>query len=76
MYLYQHRHELQYLEEVGNYGTFCIEVYAKDNGHWKKIKEVSDVSTDIDIVLNLISICNIEQLDPIHLINVIEDFIG
>jgi len=75
MYLYRHRHEVQYLNEVGYYETFGIEAYVGESGRWRKIKEVSDVTTDIDVVLNLVSICNKEQLDPIHLMNVIEDFI-
>lgn len=41
----------------------------------KELIRVSDVSTDKNKVENLIALCNEEHLDPVHIYDVIEDFL-
>ena len=42
-------------------------------GHWQVVCKVSDVSTDPVFVENLAARCTAGQLEPVHLMDIIED---
>ena len=60
---------------VGKYTAFGIVVYKMVNKNRKELIRVSDVSTDKNAVENLIALCNKERLEPVHIYDVIEDFL-
>lgn len=64
--------ETLWSEEVGFYIGYGIKVV--ENG--KEMLKISDVSTDKDAVKALAEKCNKGCLDPIHLFDVIEDYLA
>lgn len=62
-------------EYVGGYDTFGIKVFQKTEDGIKCINSISDVSIDSDLTKVLVKKCNEEQLDPIHLFDVVLDSI-
>lgn len=58
-------------DELGTYVTYGIRVSTERT----QITFVSDISTDEHAVKHLAERCTREQLDPIHLNDVIEDFL-
>lgn len=60
---------------VGKHLTYGIVGYEMVNKNRKELIRVSDVSTDKNKVENLIALCNKECLDPVHIYDVIEDFL-
>ena len=52
---------------LGRYRSFGIA------GHWQVVCKVSDVSTDPVFVENLAARCTAGQLEPVHLMDIIED---
>ena len=55
------------------YGIACVE---EDDGYTELVTQISDVSTNQNEMESLVKLCNQMQLDPIHLRDVGEDFIG
>ena len=64
------RQELR-ADELGTYVTYGIRV----SSDGQQLTFVSDVSTDEQAARHLAELCTSEQLDPIHLNDVIEDFL-
>ena len=62
-------------EDFGAYTAYGIVVCSMENNQRKEVLRVSDVSTDKEIVENLIDLFNKEQLEPVHIYDVIEDFL-
>lgn len=58
--------------ELGHYISFGIEALE----HGSLCRRISDISTDEDFVAALARKCTSGQLDPIHLLDVIEDSLG
>ena len=58
---------------LGQYHSFGIAAQEEVAGHWRQICQVSDVSTDPIFVENLAARCTAGQLEPVHLLDVIED---
>lgn len=73
MYLYQTYEEKLNNPDIGSYISFGIIVLSENNTHKEELFRVSDVSADKSFVENLASLCTKEQLDPIHIYDVIED---
>ena len=71
-YLYEAVRHTVISEEIGTYDTYGIR--ASEGGI--ELIFVSDVSTDGEAVERLATTCTVEQLDPIHLGDVIEDFLA
>ena len=59
-------------EELSEHIVYGIEAAAADG---KIIMDIPDVSTDFSTANKLVSLCNSENLDSIHLFDVIEDFL-
>ncbi|WP_298035315.1 DUF6514 family protein [uncultured Dysosmobacter sp.] len=55
--------------------TFGLRVLRVENGQDEEVMLLPDVSTDFSFVLHLADIFTRKQLDPIHLLDVIEDSI-
>lgn len=58
---------------LGQYHSFGIAAQKAVAGHWQDVCRVSDVSTDPVFVENLAARCTAGQLEPVHLLDVIED---
>ena len=55
------------------YGIACVE---EDNGHAELVAQISDISTNQEKMEELVKLCNKMQLSPIHLRDIVDDFIG
>lgn len=55
------------------YGIACIE---EDDGISELIIQIPDISTDREKIEHLVQLCNVLQLSPIHLQDVVDDYIG
>lgn len=64
--------EKLYSDELGEYESYGIEI--RKNG--ELVCRVSDISTDKDELERLAELCEREELSPIHIYDVIEDFLG
>ena len=73
MYRYLPIKERLYMDEIGEYISFGIRVIQDTDSEKAEILYVSDVSLDFDFVNQLTELCNTLQLEPIHLLDVIED---
>ena len=58
---------------LGQYHSFGIAAQQEVAGHWQVVCKVSDVSTDPIFVENLAARCTAGQLEPVHLLDIIED---
>ena len=54
-----------------SYGIAAIE---DCDGVISVLKSISDISLDFSVVENLVNVCNAEELDPIHIEDVVNDF--
>ena len=59
-------------EETGGYISFGISAYYRG----EQVAHVSDVSTDNEAVCRLVERCNEAALSPMHLEDVVEDFLA
>ena len=55
------------------FGIAAVEEY---DGVTTVLESISDISTDIEPIERLVEICNNLQLDPIHLQDVVTDFLA
>lgn len=60
---------------IGAYRTFGLRTYEVCNGVDKEVMLLPDISTDLSFVLHLARIFTQKQLDPIHLLDVVEDLL-
>ena len=58
---------------LGRYRSFGIAAQREAAGHGQVECKVSDVSTDPVFVENLAARCTAGQLEPVHLMDIIED---
>lgn len=61
--------------EIGKYHTFGLRVLRTQDGEDQEIMILPDVSTDFSFTLRLASLFTEKQLDPLHLLDVLYDFI-
>lgn len=73
MYNYNIFVEVLKNEDSDAYTAYGICVCSMENNQRKEVLKVSDVSTDKEKVDNLVDLCNKEQLEPVHIYDVIED---
>ena len=55
------------------FGIAAVEEY---DGVTTILESISDISTDIEPIERLVEVCNNLQLDPIHLQDVVTDFLA
>lgn len=60
--------------DIGEYLSYGIAA-VKPFGSWRQVAFVADVDTSVHRMLLLAFRCTYCQLDPIHLIDVVEDFL-
>ena len=60
-------------ETLGCYLTFGLEIYETAGEQVRRLKTVSDVSADAATVCAIARDCTLEQLEPCHLYDVLED---
>lgn len=58
---------------IGLYHAFGLRVLLSQNGLEEEVMLLPDISTDFSFVLHLAAVLTRKQLDPIHLLDVIED---
>lgn len=63
-------------EEVGQYTTFGIKGFEKVGFSWEERIYIPDVTLDKTAAEFLAKICTKEQLEPLHLEDVVIDYIG
>lgn len=86
-YIEQIKEKISHSQPKYHYEIFCEILLSEDYGYYKTygiscrmsnnpthtITKISDISIEKEIVLNLVDLCNEEQLDPIHLSDVVYD---
>ena len=73
MYLYLPIAEYGAEDTLGCYLTFGLEIYDTAGEQVRRLKTVSDVSVDAATACTIARDCTLEQLDPCHLSDVLED---
>lgn len=73
MIVYRAVEEMRQDEEFGEYTSFGIGAYTKTEN--REVLYVADVFLSYEKAQALVSLCNGGRLDPIHLLDVIEDAI-
>ena len=73
MYQYLPIENEQVSPYIGSYHTFGLRVIRQEKNNEEEIMLLPDVSTDFSFVLRLAHLLTKKQLDPIHLLDVIED---
>ena len=71
MYLYKATKEKKFHVDIGFYTTFGIKAFCDG----KEVGFVSDVSVDEAFTVEIARQCTLMQLDPIHLLDVVEALI-
>ena len=74
MYHYLHVFEIVESEEREKVPTCGIRVVKEEGDESKEIRYIPDVFTDLALGERFAALCTREQLDPIHLMDTIEDF--
>lgn len=74
MFLYQKFKESLNSPHIGEYITFGIVVFFTLHNQKTELLRISDVSVDEEKVNIISELCTKEQLDPIHIYDVIEDY--
>lgn len=72
MFIYRMFEEVLFLDECGSYRSYGICV---ENEMGEIVSEISDISTDKQLVSELTSRCFYGQLDPVQLRDVVLDYI-
>lgn len=75
MYRYLPIKEKVVSEDLGTYTTYGIRVVYETESQSTEFGCMSDVFTDFDRSMRFAQLCTKEQLDPIHLLDVIENFL-
>lgn len=73
MFVYRCIAERQTCPEIGLYESFGLEVCVFLRGQWQTLTMLSDISLDRTLVEQLAAQCTELQLDPVHLMDVVED---
>ena len=60
---------------LGRYRTFGLRVLRAEADHDRELMVLPDVSTDFGFTLRLASLFTRKQLDPLHLLDVLEDML-
>lgn len=69
---FRHRCHSSELGEYPSYGIRVVGTHIPSG--IKIIRDVKDVSTEVEVVDALVLLCNDLRLDPCHLLDVIQDF--
>ncbi len=72
-YVYEVNQEINSHIDIGNYSSYGLNVYVQVNGENKLLKRVSDLFTEEQDARAFAELCNSENLEPVHLDDVIED---
>jgi len=75
MYKYSFMEHLVSLEGE-THKTYAIVIEEKKGDEWVRASVIHDVTSELDQIKSLVKTCEDGQLHPIHLLSVVEDFIG
>ena len=76
IYRYASVREKRRTSEIGTYVTYGLRAYERVGKKWQEVAYVSDVCTDGATVRRLARSCTQGNLNPCHLFDVVEDFLG
>lgn len=76
MFLYLVIKETLFHPDIGSYISYGLRAIFLSGGICQEITKISDISTDSVTVALLAQQCTREQLYPVHLMDVIEDFLS
>ena len=62
--------------DVGTYVCYGLRAYRREGNRWQEVAYISDVCADGATVRRLARTCTQGNLDPCHLFDVVEDFLG
>ena len=65
----------RYSPYIGSYRAFGLRVLQSEGECEREIMVLPDVSTDFGFTLRLASLFTTKQLDPLHLLDVLEDLL-
>lgn len=71
-YTYKTEREELTSNDIGSYVSYGVSVYCENI----RIIYISDISSEREVVEDLVYRCNKGRLDPIHLRDVIDDILG
>lgn len=76
MFLYIPVRENLYSPDIGYYDTYKVISFrlGSDNS-WNEELSISDISVSKNFVYTLVALCNLNQLDPIHFFDLVEDIL-
>ena len=75
-YRYASVREKRRTSEIGTYVTYGLRAYERVGKKWREVAYVSDVCVDAATVRRLARSCTQGNLDPCHLFDIVEDFLG
>ncbi|MBQ8850428.1 MAG: hypothetical protein IJ011_08875 [Clostridia bacterium] len=71
-YRYEAVREELYSDEIGEYTAYGIAVYLGNT----RVEFISDLTNDQGEICSLVNKCNENQLDAVHVYDVVEDFLA
>ncbi len=75
MYFYSIFSERRSNEDVGEYTSYGIAVYFASYGIYREKARISDITQNKRELSELCALCTRSQLSPLHIFDVIEDFV-
>ncbi len=75
-YRYASVREKRRSSELGTYVTYGLRAYERVGRKWREAAYISDICVDAVAVRRLARSCTQGNLDPCHLFDVVEDFLG
>ena len=73
LYQYQEFSEERYSSEAGTATLFGIAVYRFSDGAKKELLKIHNISADKFKVDMIADLCTVEQLEPVHIYDVLDD---
>ena len=76
LYRYTAEQERHYRPEVGLYTTYACHMYRWSGTDWEELEVLSDISDDRERAEAFAALCTLEQVEPCHVRDVLEDQLG
>ena len=66
----------EYIDGENTRVSYGVAVIENCDGTDCVLESISDISSDFGAVETLVNVCNVEELDPIHIEDVVNDFLA
>lgn len=60
---------------LGRYRTFGLRILQSESEGDQEVMVLPDISTNFEFILRLASLCTRKQLNPLHILDVLEDLL-